>query len=76
MFLLLAIWMAKNIDNEVKARYINAINKLPIDFYEIINKSVNEIPRILHFFKDQEICIILGKLIGEWISKEGTFKVK
>ena len=76
MLLLLAIWMSPNIMSELKLKYIHALNRLPGDFYKIIKKSINEIPKLLDFFKNQNNCFILGRKTCEWIAKEGSLKIK
>jgi glutamine---fructose-6-phosphate transaminase (isomerizing) len=76
MLLLFAIWMTPQIDPVTKSKYLAAINKLPMDFYEVIKKSNDVIPKILHFFKNQNNCFLLGKHASEWIAKEGSLKIK
>jgi glucosamine--fructose-6-phosphate aminotransferase (isomerizing) len=76
MLLLFAIWMNPALDSNIKIKYINAVEKLAVEFYEIIKKSIIEIPKILHYFDNQTDCFILGKHSGEWIAKEGSLKIK
>ncbi|XWV24501.1 glucosamine-fructose-6-phosphate aminotransferase [Tupanvirus deep ocean] len=76
MLLLFSIWMTKDINKEIKAKYLSSLERLSVEFYEIIKKSTNEIPKILNYFKNQHNCFILGKHSGEWIAKEGSLKIK
>jgi len=76
MLLFMAIWMAHDISPDVKTRYLESINNLPGDFCHAIQKSSQEINKILPWFEDQTSCFILGKHAGEWIAKEGSLKIK
>lgn len=76
MLLLLAIWLISDIEPNLKKKYLDAVIKLPTDFYNIIEKSSDEIPKMVDYFKNQTDCFILGKQSCEWIAKEGSLKIK
>lgn len=76
MLLLFALWKSPNMDIELRKRYFKAIDKLPEQIYQIISKSIIEVPNMIPYFKDQTNCFILGKHASEWIAKEGSLKIK
>lgn len=76
MLLLFAIWMTPNLDTNIRKKYLDAVEKLAVEFYEMIKKSSTEIPKIVPFFNNHFDCFILGKHSGEWIAKEGSLKIK
>lgn len=80
MLLLFALWMVPSNKSssvhDLKQKYIDALSNLSLEFYKIINKSSDEIPKILNLFTNQRDCFILGKHASEWIAKEGSLKIK
>ncbi|AVL95038.1 putative glucosamine-fructose-6-phosphateamino transferase [Moumouvirus australiensis] len=77
MLLLLSLWFNENkMSDKLKYKYFNALNNLSNDFTKIIDQSIVEIPKLLHVFKNQNDCFILGKQHSEWIAKEGSLKIK
>jgi len=82
MLLLLSIFLSENsLSNinklaEKKKSYLNAVRNLSSELSSIIDQSVSEIPSLIESFRNQPSCFILGKHIGEWISKEGSLKIK
>lgn len=76
MLLLFALWKTPEVDVQLRSRYVNSLNKLSKEFYQMIIKSINEIPSMIPYFKNQNNCFILGKHASEWIAKEGSLKIK
>lgn len=76
MLLLISLWMNPGICQRLRAKYLDAIIKLPTDFTNVIEKSCQEIPSMLPLFHNQSDCFILGKHTGEWMAKEGALKIK
>ena len=76
MLLLMAIWYRNNIDDVITNDYIDALLKLPKDFENAITNSMAVMPKLLDIFSHHTNCFVLGKYIGEWISKEAALKIK
>lgn len=76
MLLLFALWKTPQMDPDLKKQYFMALHELSKEFYQIIKKSITEIPKMVCFFKNQNNCFILGKHASEWIAKEASLKIK
>lgn len=76
MLLMIALWITPNLNSNDKNRYLQALEELPKEFEYVINKTTNEISKVLPYFKSQNDCFILGKHYCEWIAKEGALKIK
>lgn len=76
VLIMFALWMTPDCDSNLKSKYIAALVNLSNDFTAIIKKSINDIPKAIHYFDNQSSCFILGKHCGEWIAKEGSLKIK
>ena len=74
---MIAIWFAqnKNINYQLRIKYIQDLHNLHYDIKKTIDLSINQIPKLIPLFSHSS-CFLLGKSSGEAIAREGALKIK
>ncbi len=75
---MIAIWFAqqKNINFQLRIKYIQDLHNLHLDIKKTIDLSLKEIPQMLPLFSNHHSCFLLGKSSGEAVAREGSLKIK